>query len=445
MISKDKVNNMRLEDLKKVHMIGIASGISSFVATYLLNLGIKVTASEFNQDNKTSQEWIKKGILYKGPHSAEYITGNLDLVIFPNGPIPGNPECEKTQKLKLPAVTLGEILGLISKRFKTIAVAGTHGKTTTSALITWILYKEYRDFPNFVIGDDILEINKSFNFNPYSEYLVLEACEYKRQFLDRAPTSYISVITNVDLDHTDYYKDQQDYNSAFKEFISNSRYAVIIDSRGENITNITKDLKIKVVDCKNIEGKYKDITAGLHGEYNRENVLRACGTADTLGIFPNIEDFPGVKGRFQYIGETTNNNKIYLDYAHNPKKVRSCLRAAKERFKDKKIVFIWQPHSIERSLSFKKQFAESLNDADIVLIPNIFAPIREQNLYRDKLSDEDFVKYLQEMNPKKDIRYTKNFKNTVKELNKLEKNAVLIFASAGDLKDIFKLMKMTNE
>jgi UDP-N-acetylmuramate--alanine ligase len=440
MLTKDQVENLKLEDLKKVHMIGIASGVSSFVATYLLNLGINVTASEFNQSNKSAKEWISRGILYEGGHDARYITEDIDLVIFPNGPIPGNPECEKANRLKLSVANVAEILGLISNRYKTIAVAGTHGKTTTSALITWMLYKEYRELPNFVIGDEILDIDKSFNYNSHSEYLVLEACEYKRQFLDRAPQPYINVITNIELDHTDYYKNQKDYNSAFKEFISNTQFAIVIDSRGENVQDIVEDTHIRVLDCKDIEGMYEDITAGLHGNYNKENIIRACGVANLLGIFPDIEDFPGVSSRFEYVGKFKNSTEVYLDYAHNPKKVESCLQGARERFKDKKIVFIWQPHSIERSITFKDEFARSIKGADVIMIPNIYAPIREQKEYRNRLSDQDFVNYLIKRNPNKKVLYSKTFENTVKELEKYTDNTVFIFASAGDLKEIFKLM-----
>jgi UDP-N-acetylmuramate--alanine ligase len=125
--------------------------------------------------------------------------------------------------------------------------------------------------------------------------------------------------------------------------------------------------------------------------------------------------------------------------------VRSCLKAARERFEDKKIVFIWQPHSIERSLTFKNDFANSLDNADVVLIPNIFAPIREQDEYREKLTDEEFVQYLKDKNPKKDIRYTKSFDNTAEQLKEFGEESILIFASAGDLKEIFKLMEIENE
>jgi UDP-N-acetylmuramate--alanine ligase len=445
MLTREEVKNIELKDLKKVHMIGISSDFCSFVATYLLNIGIDLTASEFDQKHPRSQEWVERGILYPGGHDSKYITNDLDLVVFPNAPVPNNPECERAEELGLPIATVGQVLGLISKNFKTIAIAGTHGKTTTSALITWLLYKEYRELPNFVIGDEILEINKSFNFNPHSEYLVVEACEYKRQFLDRAPEPYISVITNVELDHTDYYEDQEDYNNAFEEFISNTQYAVVMDSRGKNISKIIEDMEIRVVDCVDIEDMYKEVTAGLYGEYNHENVLRACGVANLLGIFPDIEDFPGVKSRFQYIGKTPKNIEVYLDYAHNPKKIKSCLKAARDRFEDKKIVFIWQPHNFERSLTFEEEFAQSLNDADVVLIPNIYAHKREQKAYKGKLNAEAFVQYLKDKNTEKDIRYTKTFDNTAEQLKEFDANTVFVFASAGDLKEIFKLMDIKNE
>jgi UDP-N-acetylmuramate--alanine ligase len=223
MLKREDALNIDLDSLRKVHFIGITSAFDSFCAEYLLNLGKYVTASEFHQELPEAKEWRERGILYEGGHSATYITNDLDLVVFPNGPIPGNPECEETERKNIPAITVGQMLGIISKNFKVIAIAGTHGKTTTSALTVWLLYKGLGIKPNFVIGDKILNWNQSWNYNKDSEYLVVEACEYKKQFLDRAPNPYISVLTNVELDHTDYYHSQEEYNHAFSEFISNSK------------------------------------------------------------------------------------------------------------------------------------------------------------------------------------------------------------------------------
>lgn len=437
-----------IKTLKKVHFIGITSGFNSFCANYLLNKGIQVTASEINQDSQEASEWIKKGILYKGGHNSKYITDDLDLVVYPNGPIPGNPECEEAEKKGIKSITIAQLTGIISENFKVIAIAGTHGKTTTSSLVVWMLYKEYSQIPNFIIGDHILDWNKSWNYNPDSEYLVIEACEYKRQFLDRVPTPYISVITNVELDHTDYYKSQDDYNNAFSEFISNSFYGLVVDSAGININSVLEKIKnkdFKIIDCKNIKEKYSTITANLKGNHNRENVLRACGVAELLHINPNIEDFPGVSLRFEYKGKTINGMPVYLDYAHNPRKISACLQEAKEIYPDKKILFVWQPHSFERTYSFKNEFSKSILEANTILLPNIFAPTREKDNFKDLITEKSFVDYLKEKNKDKEIVYTKDFETTAEYIlsTKYNEEYVCILASAGDLKNILPLLNLS--
>jgi UDP-N-acetylmuramate--alanine ligase len=445
MLTKDEINNLDILSLHKIHFIGITSGFNSFCANYLISKGIKVTASEIKQDSPEAKEWVEKGVLYPGGHDAKYITDDVELVVYPNGPIPGNPECEATEAKGIRAITIAQMTGIISKNFKVIAIAGTHGKTTTSSLVVWLLYKQFGTLPNFIIGDNILNINKSWNYNPTVEYLVIEACEYKRQFLDRAPTPYISVLTNVELDHTDYYKSQEDYNSAFSEFISNTSKYVVLDSSGINIDDVIKNSNsnASIVDVQTIEEDYTDVRGNLRGNHNKENVLRVCGVAHALDIVPNIEDFPGVASRFEYKGDTANGIPVYLDYAHNPKKIMSCLQEAKEMYPNKKIVFVWQPHSFERTYSFQDEFAHSLGNADIILIPNIFAPTREQDQFKDLITAESFVAYLKEKNSDKEISYTKDFENTANIINneKYNDEYVCVLASAGDLKEILSMLR----
>jgi len=445
MLSREEALNLDLNNFKKVHLIGITSAFNSFCANYLLEEGIEVTASEYNQDCKEAKGWIDRGILYPGGHSAKYITKDIDLVIFPNGPIPGNPECEETEKKGIPTITIGQLTGLISKNFKVVAIAGTHGKTTTSALVAWLFYKSLDKKPNFIIGDKILDWNQSWNYNPNSEYLVIEACEYKKQFLDRAPQSYITVITNIELDHTDFYPTQDSYNSAFSEFISNSEY-VITDTSELNIVEVLKEVssEIKVVDMNKFKDKYSNVKSSLIGEHNRENVLRACGVAEVLNIQPFFEDFPGVNSRFEYKGNTPNGMKTYSDYAHNPRKIKACLNGTREAFPDKKIVFVWEPHSYERTYTFKEDFVKSLELADIIYIPNIFAPVREQEEYKDVISTESFVEFLQGGYPKKEIIHTKTLEKTTQMLlgERFNDNYVTILASAGELRKIFPLLKL---
>ncbi len=445
MLSREEAFKIDLNSLKKVHFIGITSGFNSFCANYLLEKGIKVTASEFHQELPEAEDWISRGVLYKGGHNAKYITEYMDLVIFPNAPIPGNPECEETERKNIPAITIGQLTGLISKSFKVIAIAGTHGKTTTSALIIWLLYKNLGIKPNYIIGDKILNWNYSWNYNKDSEYLVIEACEYKKQFLDRAPLPYISVITNVELDHTDFYHSQEEYNLAFSEFISNSQY-IVADLEGMNIKDVLEksNNKFNILNINTVKDKYSQLKSPLIGQYNKENILRACGVAEILKISPSFEDFPGVESRFEYKGNTKNGMKIFSDYAHNPKKISSCLEGAKEEYTDKKIILVWEPHSYERTNTFKEQFAQSLDMADIVLIPSIFAPIREQEEYKDVISAESFVKFLKEKHPEKEILYTENYENTVRMLleDKYDDEYIAILASAGNLKDIIPMLNL---
>ena len=272
-----------------------------------------------------------------GGHDSRYITDDIDLVVYPNGPIPGNPEYEETERKGIKSIILPKLVGEIGRDFKVIAIAGTHGKTTTSALTVWVLYKALGYLPNFIIGDNILGINKSWNYNEESEYLVIEACEYKRQFLDRAPSPYISVITNIEIDHTDYYKDQDDYNSAFSEFLSNTVDTIIIDRGGANVEDVLKEVKsnAKIMDCAEFREECSCVDANLIGDYNKENILRALCVGKVLGFNVDMKEFPGVASRMEYLGKTRNGRPLYMDYAHNPKKIKSCLEGVKSCFPEK--------------------------------------------------------------------------------------------------------------
>lgn len=436
-----------ISKIKKVHFIGIASGFSSFCANYLINKGIKVTASEINQESESAKEWIKKGVLYEGGHDSRYITNDIDLVVYPNGPIPGNPEYEETERKGLKSIVLPELVGEIGKDFKVIAIAGTHGKTTTSALTVWVLYKAFGYLPNFIIGDNILGINKSWNYNEESEYLVIEACEYKRQFLDRAPAPYISVVTNIELDHTDYYKDQNDYDSAFSEFLSNTVNTIVIDRCGSNVEDVLKNVKsdAKIMDCGEFREECASVDCNLMGEYNKENVFRALCVGKILGFNVDIGDFPGVASRMELLGRTKNGIPLYLDYAHNPKKIASCLNGVKGAFPEKKILLIWQPHSYERTYSFRNQFAESISDLDVLYIPNIFSPARETEEERKLITVDEFVNILQKKNPEKEILNTHSFEETAKMIDAecFDDTWVGILASAGDLKKILNFINIS--
>ncbi len=435
--------------IKKVHFIGITSPFCSFSATTLLNQGIRVTASEANQDSDSAKEWIAKGVLYPGPHNAEFITDDLDLIVIPNGPIPGNPEIEKIQQTDMPYVTVPQLLGQISQNYKTIAIAGTHGKTTTTALVVWLLHKTLGT-PNFIVGDAkdrIAGIDANWQVNKQSEYLVLEACEYKRQFLDRAPHPYISVVTHIDLDHTDYYHSQEDYNSAFSEFLAPTKNRIIIDSAHKNEKSVIQalpDVETRILSVTELKEKFGHLDSILVGNHNQENLLRAAGVGVALGLSESqireaLASFIGISSRFEYKGKTRKGTAIYKDFAHNPQKVAACLQGAREAFPTKRLIALYQPHNYERTFTFQTEITEALKDADVLIIPNIYS-IRESEAERNLITAEQFVDGIRKRFPNKEIHFTNDtppYEKTLGKFIELDKeNSLLVIMSAGDIDKI---------
>ncbi len=450
MLTQAELSKLTLASLRKIHMIGICSPFASFCAQLLLAKGIMVTASEHNQSGEEAKTWIEKQVLYPGSHNADFITKDLDLVIYPNGVIPNNPECIKTEALNLPSITLGQLTGFLTQDLKTIAVAGTHGKTTTASAITYMLAK-LDTLPNFVVGDALVKINKlnkNWNYTTASKYFVVEACEYKKQFLDRAPKPYITVITNIELDHTDFYPTQTEYNKAFEEFIANTQETLIIDLTASNSQEVYKKSQYKhnvldVADFTNLT-----VESELIGSMNQRNLIRAYLVGSALGysdtaIRTALSTFSGLTARFEYLGLSQTQAPIHYDYAHNPAKIAFCLANAKEQYPESRVILVFQPHSYERTHTFKHAFANALALADVVLIPNIFSPARDMGSVQD-ISPEDFVEFLKTNTTNKTIIHTKTFDITAQWLqDHTDKHDVIILASAGDLRKLTPLILHT--
>ncbi|PIR43650.1 hypothetical protein COV24_01605 [candidate division WWE3 bacterium CG10_big_fil_rev_8_21_14_0_10_32_10] len=440
MLTNKQALKLDIPKLKKVHFIGITAPFSSFCATYLIKQGIKVTASEVNQNNKQGRYWLDKKVLYPGGHDKKYITKDIDLIIYPNGPIPGNVECEEAEKLKIKAITIGQLTGIISLNYKTIAVAGTHGKTTTTALITWLLYKN-TETPNFIVGDaedKIAILEKNWNYNIKSKYLILEACEYKKQFIQRAPQPFIAVITHIDIDHTDFYKSQNEYNDAFHEFILKAKN-IILDKSKKNELEVVKNIKGSVFSTVETKKEVNFIKSNLPGKHNQENLLRAYMVGKILkfsdkNILNALKTFPGISKRFEYAGKTEKGSYVYKDYAHNPKKIEALLQGAIEKHPNKKIILVFQPHSFERTFSFKNDFAKAIKSANSVIIPNIFSPRRESEQNKKLVTEEKFIKILKNKNKNTKIIYTKGLEKVNKAVKSQDNGeSVILYASAGDL------------
>ncbi len=460
MLTKEDILNIDLNKINRVHFIGITAPRNAFCAEILIKMGKKVTASQFPYagEEKQRQPWEKRGILYPGGHQEKYVNKNIDLVVYPNAPIPGNLECEKAEKLKIPAITVGQLTGILSKKFKTIAIAGTQGKTTTTAMIVWMI-DQILGRPNFLIGDandKILQIGKNWQISKKTPFLVLEACEYKKQFLDRAPSPYVSVITNLGLDHTDFFKTQKNYNRAFAEFILNTKSVLVIDAESKNereiLAKVGSRLKsngVKIIDVSKLAQRVRSLKLIIPGKHNLENAKRAIGAGlaidlPLIKIIRALSTFQGVSSRFEFLGKTRKNNPVYRDYAHNPEKIAACINSAREAHPGNKILLVFQPHNFERSYSFRNEFGQAIKNADFVLIPNIYSA-RESEKDKSLISEQGFAALLKKANPGKKIKLTRNFENTAKEVAAIEaenQNLTIVLASAGDLGKIIPLLHL---
>lgn len=373
------------------HFIGIGGIGISAIARMLQMQGKKVTGSDAAKSEITD-DLEKLGIKVEIGQRAENIPKDTEVIIYTVAIPEDNPEmiearrrsreakpvAERTSaakrgqvsgttgfaSLELICVSYPEFLGELSKKMFTIAISGTHGKTTTTAMIGHIMEKAGMD-PTIIVGSKMLgEDGKYSNFHAgKSDFLVVEACEYKRSFLNLHPK--ILVITNIEADHLDYYKDLEDIKSAFREMEGNVPQDGFVIKEDE-YKNVTEDFELL-----------------LPGKHNILNAKAATKAVEKIGI-PNekakefLKDFKGTWRRLEYKGEK-DDKTIYSDYAHHPTEIRASLSALKEKYPEKKLVCVFEPHQQSRTRILLKDFAHAFTTADQVFIAPIFVTREEDD------------------------------------------------------------------
>ncbi len=365
-------------DYKKVHFIGIGGIGVSAIARMMMLEGKKVTGSDRGKSEITDGLKALGAVVYIG-QKAENIDQDTDLVIYSIAITDDNPELVRAKELGIAAITYPQALGIISEQKYTIAVSGAHGKTTTTAMIAKVLIDAGLD-PTVVVGSLLKDHHSNFIAGK-SEYLVAEACEYRRSFLNLSPK--ILVITNIDDDHLDYYKDIEDIKSAFVEMIKKIPRDgfLVCDKEQSHIADVVKEANCTVVDYEvfcdqNLELK-------VPGEHNISNAGAVLAVADILGIKrksaeDSLKAFSGTWRRFEYKGTTKFGAVVYDDYGHHPTEVSATIRAARMLFPDKRLTVVFQPHLYSRTKQHLEAFGRSFADADNVIIAPIYAA-REPN------------------------------------------------------------------
>ena len=430
------------------HFIGIKGAGMSSLAVIMKQLGYLVQGSDLSKHFFTEKELIKNNIKI-----LSYDSSNItnDLTIIKGLSITDeNPELIKAKELKLEIIPYNEMVGILTEKFKTICICGCHGKTTTTAMTAHILDKIKGI--NYLIGDGTGYANKE------NKYFALESCEYKRHFLSYTP--YYTVILNIDLDHVDYFKDINDVINAYEEFANSSTKMIIANGDDENVRRMKKKKEISYFglnennDIRAINIKYTqegtifDVVVnnilyghfelpiyGLHQLMDALAVISICYHENIASeeIDNHFKSFSGAKRRFT---ETfVENNIIIDDYGHHPNEVKSTINAIKQKYPDKLIISIFQPHTFTRTKEFASELAEELSKTDYAYILDIHPAREKQEDYPDITKDTIISQ--------KDNIYP----ITINDANILNKHqdAVFIFMSPNDIskleEDLINLKK----
>ena len=414
------------------HFIGIKGSGMSALAIIMKQLGHEVQGSDYEKHYFTEEELIKNNIKIL-KFDKNNINKNL-IIIKGNTFDETNEEVKEAIKQKIKIYTYQEIVEKITNNYNLIAVSGCHGKTTTSSLLAHVLDS------NYLIGDGRGKIKNN-------NYFVLEACEYKRHFLKYNP-NYI-IITNIDLDHVDYYKNINDIIDAYQEF---SNKANTILACGDN--KYTKQIKAKTIyyygiednnyfQAKNIEYYKNGLSFDLYinrnykyhfdlpfyGKHMIENTLAVIGICYLEKISldkvnEKLLTFKGAKRRFT---ETKILDNIIIDdYAHHPNEIKATIEAARQKYPGKELIAIFEPHTYSRTKMFYKEIAKELNKADYAYVMDIYKSREKQENYPEINSDL-IIRNL------KTGKYLE--KNNIKSLIK-HNNSVLLFMSPNDLKTL---------
>ncbi len=418
------------DKIKKVHFIGIGGIGVSALARMALLLGKKVIGSDLS--NGFALKRIKKlgGKIFIG-HKELNLAKDTDIVIYSPAVDKANPELVLAKKLNIPTYSYPQALGLISKDKYTIAVSGTHGKTTTTAMIAEIMIAGEKD-PTVVVGSFLNKQKDNFVLGK-SRYFAVEACEYKKSFLNLEPD--ILVITNIDNDHLDYFKTIKNIQKAFARLIGkvSSDGFIVCNPNNEKIkqTLLIANRKAKIIDYTK---EKLDIKLMFPGEHNIQDAKAALSVAKLTGIKKEkaqktLKSFSGTWRRFEYKGKTKKGALIHDDYAHHPVEIKATLKAVKDKFFNKKIIVIFQPHLYSRTKFLLKDFAKSFNNINQIIITDIYAA-REKN---DKsIHAKDLVKEIKKYNT--NVQYTSNFSEIEKYLkNRAGKDTLIITMGAGDV------------
>jgi UDP-N-acetylmuramate--alanine ligase len=449
---------MIISEIKKVHCIGIGGIGVSAIARFFIARGAEVSGS----DEGGSEELVmleKRGVKVFSSHLEKNVPKDADLVVYSPAVPKDNPELVRAKELNIKTLSYPEALGMLMENFMGVAVSGTNGKTTTTALLGKMLEEGKKD-PTVILGGRVPGWDNNLRIGE-SDIFVAEGCEYKRSMMNLEP--HMIVLTNVEEDHLDYYKDLEDIIDAFSDYVQKLTEDDVLfyNIDDENTVRVSefmvgravpfglsKDAVIRAKDIVVSNGAQSftlmvfgkelgTVTLHVPGIFNVYNVLAAASVALDIGVsFEDIqkavENFNGTWRRFEIVGEFEGAT-IISDYAHHPTAIKGTIKAARDFYPDKKILAVFQPHSKDRTIKLFDEFVESFAEADEVIISEIYE-VRGREETGSDISSKDLVREISDRGGVDKITFVKDLETTEKLLRKKAKEfGVVLVMGAGDI------------
>ena len=437
-----------------IHFVGIGGIGMSGIAELLINLGYKVSGSDLKLSHITKRLEKKGGIIFQG-HTKEQVT-SANVVVTSTAIAKENPEVIQAKALSIPIIPRAEMLAELMRIKYSIAVSGAHGKTSTTAMISQILNTAGLD-PTVVIGG-LLQGLDTNALHGKGDFIVAEADESDGSFLKYSPA--IAAVTNIDLEHLDFYKDIEDIKDKFVQFINSVPFygLAILCLDNEHVQNILprimvryttfgmtaqSDLQAKEIALKGSKSYFKvvhhektlgEINLNIAGKHNISNALASIATAIELKIdFKTIkkalESIKGVQRRLEIKGEKKQ-ILVMDDYGHHPTEIMATLAAVRESYKDKRLIVVFQPHRYTRTKGLFQEFTRAFYQCDILIVLPIYAA-SEQEI--EGVNSQQLCKGIEE-HGHKDVSYAPDFTQALSMItHKVKKNDVVLTLGAGDI------------
>ncbi len=446
----------------KIYVIGIKGSGTAALACLLNEFGAEVLGSDTKEKFFTDKLLEKQGIQFFEKFNSQNLPKDVDLVLYSTAyNEKNNIEIEEAKKREVLLMSYPEILGKIFNQNWGLAVCGTHGKTTVSAMLAHVLKISQKD-PSAIVGSQVKNWESNFLAGK-GELMVIEADEYQNKFKYYDPKAV--VLTSLDWDHPDFFSDFESYKQAFSEFISKIPKTGFLTVWGDSTETLkisseisceiikyglAEDNDLKIIDKgtqktkQAFEAIFKEESLGefkinLFGKHNILNAGAVIATGLKLGIEiekikEGLRDFQGTSRRMEFIGER-NGSIIFDDYGHHPEEIKATLRAFRNKYTNKKITAVFHPHSFSRTQALLEDFAQSFDDADSVLVLDIYGSAREN---KGEVSSKDLVDLINKYDKQKAF-YVPTIKKTLDFLKEeVGENDLIITIGAGNVFEVAK-------